>query len=123
MTTIRLPEIQDVEDDVDLLLHIKQTRKACGKFARELANTAGDLSAMLKAYDEAAKKRGRRKKVIRPLALAAGVMILVSKYLALTGRRFTVEYAEEIAAARAVRKGPRRRQAARRRFRFTGDAA
>jgi hypothetical protein len=114
MPAIRVIPMDDVHNDEDLIAYFRYFIKLIAAMAREFASAAAVLSAMLRAYDEKAGKRGRRRKVVRPLALAAGVMVLVSKYLALSARRFQVEYAEEIAAA----KRPRRQSS--RSFRF-GD--
>jgi hypothetical protein len=92
---MRIMTIDDVENDEDLKRYYNYQRKLITFLAREFANTAAELSAMLKAHDERAGKK-RRGKVVRPMALAAGVLILVSKYVTLSSRRFAVEYQPEI---------------------------
>jgi hypothetical protein len=111
VSTMRIMTIDDVQNDEDLKQYYAYNRKLVTFLAREFANTAAELSAMLKAHDEKAGKK-RRGKVVRPMALAAGVLILVSKYVTLSSRRFATEYQPEIEANR------RRPQRARRNFNF-----
>jgi hypothetical protein len=95
VSTLRIMTIDDVETDEDLKRYYSYNRKLITMLAREFANTAAELSAMLKAHDERAGVK-RRGKVVRPMALAAGVLILVSKYVTLSSRRFAAEYQPEI---------------------------
>lgn len=105
MSTMRIMTIDDVENDEDLKRYFAYNRKLIVFMAREFANTAAELSAMLKAHDDRSGKK-RRGKVVRPMALASGVLILVSKYVTLSSRRFKLEYAEEIESAN--RRRPQR---------------
>jgi hypothetical protein len=97
VSTVRVMTIDDVQTDEDLQKYYAYNRKLLVFLAREFANTAAELSAMLKAHDERAGKK-RRGKVVRPMALAAGVLILVGKYVTLSSRRFKLEYQPEIDA-------------------------
>lgn len=110
--SLRVMTIDDVNTDEDLKRFFKTTRSIVNALSMMLALAAATLKAMLKDYDKKAGKR-RRGKVARPLALAAGTLILVSKFLTLAARRFDQEYNEEIAAS-----GRRRQQS--RRIRFGG---
>jgi hypothetical protein len=105
VSTLRIMTIDDVENDEDLKRYYAYNRKLIVFIAREFANTAAELSAMLKAHDERSGRK-RRGKVVRPMALASGVLILVSKYVTLSSRRFKAEYAEEIDSAN--RRRPQR---------------
>ncbi|MEV6967603.1 hypothetical protein AB0M47_21110 [Hamadaea sp. NPDC051192] len=98
MRIVRIATIDDVQTDEDLIKFFQYQRKLMLMFAREYANTAAELSAMLKAHDKRAKVR-RRHKVVRPLGLAAAVMMLICRYVTLAARRFQVEYQAEIQAA------------------------
>lgn len=100
--TLRVMTIDDVQTDEDLKRYYAYNRKLVTFLAREFANTAAELAAMLKAHDEKAGKK-RRGKVVRPMALAAGVLILVARYVTLSCRRFEVEYQPEIQANRRGR--------------------
>jgi hypothetical protein len=100
--------IDDVETDEDLKRYYAYNRKLITFLAREFANTAAELAAMLKAHDEAAGQK-RRGKVVRPIALASGVLILVAKYVTLSARRFETEYQPEIDANRRGRRRTNRR--------------
>jgi hypothetical protein len=91
--------IDDVQTDEDLKRYFAYNRKLVVFLAREFANTAAELAAMLKAHDERSGKK-RRGKVVRPMALAAGVLILVGKYVTLSSRRFATEYQQEIESNR-----------------------
>lgn len=95
MSTLRVMTIDDVQTDEDLKQYYAYNRKLVVFLAREFANTAAELSAMLKAHDERAGVK-RRGKIVRPMALAAGVLILVGKYVTLSARRFEREYQQEI---------------------------
>jgi hypothetical protein len=95
MPTIRVMTIADVHNDQDLKDYYKYNRKMMTYLAREYAATAAELGAMLKAHDQRYGKK-RRGKVVRPLALAAGVLVLVSRYITLSAKRFDVEYAPEL---------------------------
>jgi hypothetical protein len=115
VSTLRIMTIDDVQNDEDLKQYYAYNRKLVTFLAREFANTAAELSAMLKAHDERAPGgKKRRGKVVRPMALAAGVLILVSKYITLSSRRFATEYQQEIEANR------RRPTRGRRNFTFGG---
>lgn len=105
MSTLRVMTIDDVQTDEDLAKYYAYNRKLVVFLAREFANTAAELSAMLKAHDERSGKK-RRGKVVRPMALASGVLILVGKYVTLSSRRFKTEYADEIESAN--RRRPQR---------------
>jgi hypothetical protein len=106
-TTPRVWTIDDVQNDEDLRRYFRNQRKLITWLAREYASTAAQLSAMLKAHDDRARKR-RRGRVVRPMALAAGVLILISKYLTASAKRFEVEYHDEIkASGRRVRRTDR----------------
>ncbi|NUR59424.1 MAG: hypothetical protein HOV87_12260 [Catenulispora sp.] len=104
---IRIATIDDVETDEDLVKFLQYNRKMMLVFAREYASSAAELGAMLKVHDKRSGVR-RRHKVVRPIALAAGVMILICRYMSLAAKRFQVEYAPEIeAAGRRSRTGNR----------------
>jgi hypothetical protein len=96
--TPRVFTIDDVQNDEDLRRYFANNRKLITWLAREYANSAAGLSAMLKPHDQRSRKK-RRSKVVRPMALAAAVLILISKYLTLAAKRFEVEYREEIQAS------------------------
>lgn len=100
---VRIWTIDDVENDEDLLRYYSFLRKMMLSFARELANNAAELNAMLKAHDKRAGVK-RRHKVVRPMGVAAGVLILVCRYITLSSKRFQVEYQPEIDAGRGTRK-------------------
>lgn len=104
---LRVMTIDDVQTDEDLKRYYAYNRKLVVFLAREFANTAAELSAMLKAHDERSGKK-RRGKVVRPIALAAAVLILVGKYVTLSARRFETEYQPEIEGNR--RRKPRGRR-------------
>lgn len=106
MATVRIATIDEVNTDEDLKRYFAYMRKLIALLIRELAHAAGDLSAVLKAYDRKAGRR-RRGKVVRPLALAAGVLVLVSKYITTAAKRFEVEYQPEIDSRR---RGAHRRR-------------
>jgi hypothetical protein len=95
VSTLRVMTIDDVQTDEDLKQYYRYNRKLVVFLAREFANTAAELSAMLKVHDERSGKK-RRGKVVRPMALAAGVLILIGKYVTLSARRFEREYDQEI---------------------------
>jgi hypothetical protein len=95
MRIVRIATIDDVENDEDLIKFLNNQRKIMLAFAREYANCAAELSAMLKAHDKKSGVR-RRHKVVRPIGLAAAVMILICRYMTLASRRFQVEYQPEI---------------------------
>lgn len=111
---VRVPTIDDVETDEDLIHYFNHQRKMMMIYAREYASTAADLSAMLKAHDKRSGVK-RRHKVTRPVALAAAVMLLVGRYMALAAKRFRLEYQPEIEAARG-----RVRRAGNRTMKFGG---
>lgn len=110
--SIRVMTMDDVNHDADLKRFLKTMRNMANALSMVFAQAAADLSAMLKDYDKRAG-RARRGRVTRPLALAAGAMILVSRLLTLAATRFEREYHAEITAS-----GRRRRES--RRFTFTG---
>lgn len=95
---LRVMTIDDVVNDQDLMRYYEHNRKMINFFGYQLAVSAAALKAMLRDSD---KRSGlnRRAKVARPLALAAGLMVLVAKYIALSARRFETEYAPERRAA------------------------
>lgn len=103
--SVRIMTIEDVTTDDDLLNYYRYTRRLAHSLAREFAATAADLSAMLKAHDKRSGRR-RRGKVVRPMALAAGVMMLIARYIALSAKRFQVEYQPEIEANKRRRPSP-----------------
>lgn len=107
MALVRIMQIDDVETDEDLKRWYAQNRKAMNYFVREFASAAPQLAAMLKPHDERAGLK-RRSKVVRPIALAAAVMILIAKYLTLSARRFETEYSTELRASRRRSPQPRR---------------
>lgn len=104
---VRIRTIDDVANDEQLKDMLKTFRQTVTLLCREFAHAAADLSAMLRVYDQKAGRK-RRGKVVRPLALAAAVLVLVSRYVTLCAKRFEVEYAEEIAAHRRRARQPRR---------------
>lgn len=106
--TIRIMTIDDVETDEDLLQYFQYMRKLIIQLMREWANASSELSAMLKVHDDRAQAK-RRGRVIRPLALAAGLCLVVGRYMTLASRRFKTEYAPEI----EMNKNRRRRVSAR----------
>jgi hypothetical protein len=63
----------------------------------EYAVMSAALTAMLKDADKRAGQN-RRRKVARPLRMAAGTMVLVSRQLALVERRFRELYGVELGA-------------------------
>jgi len=111
--SIRVMTMDDVQTDADLRRFLKTMRDMSNAVSMVFALAAADITAMLKDYDKRAG-RNRRGRIARPLALAAGSMVLVSKLLTLAGRRFDQEYEQEIAAS------GRRRHESRRTFHFTG---
>jgi hypothetical protein len=110
--SVRVMTMDDVNTDEDLKRFLKTMRAMANALSMVFALAASQLGAMLKDYDKRAGKN-RRGRISRPLALAAGAMVLVSKLLTLAARRFDQEYHNEIVAS-----GRRRREA--RRFRFGG---
>lgn len=92
---VRVPTIDDVRTDADLVRLFQLHKRNINWLCHELALTAATIKAMLRDADRKAGKR-RAARVSRPVALAAGVLVLVSKYMAVAARRFTTEYAEEI---------------------------
>jgi uncharacterized membrane protein len=103
---LKVMTIDDVVNDEDLKRYFEYNRKTINFFAYQFAVAAASLKAMLKDHDKRAG-RNRRAKVARPLALAAGIMVLVAKYLALSARRFDQEYATERQAAGRQRRAAR----------------
>lgn len=97
--TLRVMVIDDVTTDDDLKRYYEHNRKVANFFAFQFALAASSLRAMLREHDKRTGRRGRAARVARPMALAAGIMTLVAKYLALSAKRFEMEYAEELRAA------------------------
>lgn len=112
MSVVRIPNFENIENDEDFVRYLRQQRKMFAKAARELASAAANTAGILKAYDKASGKR-RRGRVVRPMILAAAAATLICRYMALAASRFKVEYAEEIASGKRMRR--QRRQPVRRR--------
>jgi len=108
---LRAPQSHDVSKDHELLAYLDAYRKLFNWVSHEMAVMAAETSAMLKDADKKnpnKDKKGRARRVARPLAFTAGVLILASKYMAVCARRFRTEYDEEINASRhRTRRGPR----------------
>lgn len=101
---LRIMIIDDVTSDADLKRYYEHNRKMVNFFCLQFALAASQLKAMLREHDKRSGQH-RAASVARPLALAAGIMVLVSKYLALSARRFDQKYqAELVAAGRAKRR-------------------
>lgn len=95
---LRLMVIDDVTTDADLKSWYEHNRKTINFFCLQFALAAAQIKAMLREHDRRSG-HARAAAVALPIALAAGVMVLVSKYLALSARRFDQRYQPELSAA------------------------
>ena len=103
---LRIMVIDDVTSDADLKRYYEHNRKLINFFCLQFALTAAQLKAMLREHDKRSGQH-RAASVARPIALAAGIMVLVSKYLALSARRFELKYQPELQAAGRARRRSR----------------
>lgn len=105
---VKLTTIDDVANDEDLLRYYETHRRLLNYLSHQLAMAAASVKAMLRVHDKRPGGRaGRAARVARPLALAAAALILVSKYVTISARRFSLEYDEEITARRGRRRTSR----------------
>lgn len=104
---VKVPIIDDVTDDEELIAFFNTYRKLFNFLTVQLSLAATQIKAMLRVYDKAANNR-RAHKVSRPMALAAGMCVGAAKLCAMAAKRFQVEYEKEIAMARHKRRASSR---------------
>lgn len=92
---IRIMTSDDIHTDADLARYIRQHQQILNRLGYEYAVGSAVVRSMLKDADKRAGQR-RRYRVARPLAFAAGSMILGARQLALVDRRFREAYANEL---------------------------
>lgn len=108
MTTIRLPDVDEITSDEDLKRWLEHNRKVMNFIGWYLANSASVIKGILKTQDKRVGGQKRAHQVSRPIAIAAGSFVVLARLFAVAHRRFTDLYGPDIRAARAARGRQRR---------------